>query len=162
MARHEEDREDLLREATALVERAELRCAGASIVVGFRRDGSASFFLSPEEVYQFNSAGELRRAFSNDRLYKADDGKLYRLTRQRGENSVNLVRHELAAAETGEFLSKARSRLAELFVDLQSARFQLIGSVPEDADVVGRTCGWLGRLPERLVVAAKPGIGRQR
>ena len=42
MARRESDREDLLREATALVERAELTIEGFDepIVVGFRRDGS--------------------------------------------------------------------------------------------------------------------------
>ena len=47
MAQRETNREDLLREATALVERAEIRIPGESepIVVGFRRDGSASFFF---------------------------------------------------------------------------------------------------------------------
>ena len=46
MARHEEDREDLLAEATALVERAELVVEGAaeSVVIGFRRDGCASIY----------------------------------------------------------------------------------------------------------------------
>src|SRR5688572_26999220 len=66
MSRRESDREDLLREATALVERVELLVPGEGepVVAGFRRDGSLSVFFGPEAVYQFNSAGELRRAFA--------------------------------------------------------------------------------------------------
>ena len=73
MARNQSDREDLLREATALVERAELRISGWSepVVVGFRRGGGASLFFGGKEVYQFNAGGELRRAFVAGRLIKA-------------------------------------------------------------------------------------------
>ncbi len=44
MARQPEVREDFLTEATALVERVELRVAGCreAIVAGFRRNGSAT------------------------------------------------------------------------------------------------------------------------
>src|SRR5262245_38318908 len=72
MARQESDREDLLREATALVERAELKVAGEPepVTVGFRRDGSLSVFFGSVAVYQFNTAGELRRAFADGLLYK--------------------------------------------------------------------------------------------
>ena len=47
MARQESNREDLLREATALVERVELHVPAFEepIVVGFRRDGCASFLF---------------------------------------------------------------------------------------------------------------------
>ena len=67
MARDESDREDLLREATALVERIELAPADAAddehIVAGFRRDGALSIYFGADPVYHFNSAGELRRAY---------------------------------------------------------------------------------------------------
>src|SRR5688572_18570527 len=65
MARQEQDREDILREATALVERVELLIPEfpEPIVAGFRRDGSASFFFGADPVLQFNAQGKLRRAF---------------------------------------------------------------------------------------------------
>ena len=72
------NREDLLREATALVERIELvphrdRQFDASepIVVGFRADGALSIFFGDDPVYQFNAAGELRRAYCDGLLFKA-------------------------------------------------------------------------------------------
>src|SRR5689334_1384312 len=72
MAREEHQREDLLREATALVERAEIRLPGceAAIVVGFRRDGAPSFFFGDDFVVQFNPHHELRRGYWNGRLVK--------------------------------------------------------------------------------------------
>lgn len=76
MARQEHDREDLLAEAVALVERIELRVGDwpQSVTAGFRRDGSASFYLTADEVYQFNTARQLRRAFLAGRLIKARHG----------------------------------------------------------------------------------------
>ncbi len=101
MARDEEDREDLLREATALVERVELQIYGLleSVVAGFRRDSAASFFFGQDVVYQFNTACELRRGFFEGKLLKAERGRLIQLTRQRTAESVNLVRHELTPLE---------------------------------------------------------------
>src|SRR2546421_10418921 len=97
MVRRESDREDLLREATALVERAEIRTPGEHepIVVGFRRDGSASFFFGAHPVYQFNSAGEFRRGYIGGLLYKAERGRLIALRRERSDAEVALVRTEL-------------------------------------------------------------------
>src|SRR5437588_282047 len=85
MARETTDREDLLREATALVERAELAVADwpEPVVIGFRRDGAASIYFGGDPVYQFNARGELRRAFVADRLFKAEHGILAALDRQR-------------------------------------------------------------------------------
>lgn len=68
MARDESRREDLLREATAFVERIELvpssstsKAAETPIVVGFRADGALSVFFGEDPAYQFNAAGELLR-----------------------------------------------------------------------------------------------------
>ena len=57
MAREEHARENLIAEATALVERVELLLAGLPepVVAGFRPDGSASLFFADDPVYQFNS-----------------------------------------------------------------------------------------------------------
>ena len=50
MARHQEDREDILREATALVERVELEIENLEdpVVVGFRRDSGPAFFFGAD------------------------------------------------------------------------------------------------------------------
>jgi hypothetical protein len=161
MALQEQEREDLLREATALVERVELTCGGAeSIFAGFRRDGAASFFLTPARVYQFNAAGELRRGFLDGRLYKADCGRLFQLTRERSEDSVELIRHEMTAAETAEFVNTAREKLAKLHAALVGESFQLVGQVPATSDVVGRIRHWLSALPEQLTIAHSPSLRR--
>src|SRR5437016_5665990 len=113
MARHESDREDLLREATALVERVEMRNPGCDepVVAGFRRDGSVSFYFGADPVYQFNSAGEFRRGYVAGMLYKAERGRIIKLERKRGEHSVDLLRNELDAAEAAALLNDAHAHL---------------------------------------------------
>src|SRR5690606_4241518 len=97
MARQEQDREDLLKEATALVERVELAIDGMPehVVVGFRADGCASFYFGPEPVWHFNTSQELRRAYVGGLLYKAEQGRLVSLQRNRTSGQVQLLRHEL-------------------------------------------------------------------
>src|SRR4051794_4315307 len=116
MARTESDREDLLREATALVERVELQVDGLEqpIVVGFRRDGCASFFFGAEAVYQFNSAGELRRGYIDGLLYKAVGGRLISLKRERTGTAVTLQRLELDADQIAAILESASADLHQL------------------------------------------------
>ena len=161
MARRESDREDLLREATALVERVELVIEGSGepIVVGFRRDGSASFFFGVDPVYQFNSDLGLRRAFVGGLLYKAERGRLVSLTRQRTAKSVSLFRAELTAPEATDFLAEMRKRLSALQLALQNGRFLLAGQVPIDADIPDRIRCWLDRLPTRIAIAQAPNVG---
>jgi hypothetical protein len=158
MSRRETDREDLLREATALVERVEIRVQGEDepVVAGFRRDGSLSVFFGPDPVYQFNSAGELRRAYVGGLLYKTEQGRLVELRRKRSEQEVALVRRELDAAEAAALLTTARSRLAQLGEALSRGDFQLVGQVPVDADVTGRIGNWLSTLSPVLQIAKAP------
>src|SRR5262245_11539562 len=107
MGREESDREDLLREATALVERIELAPdfghAGEHIVVGFRANGAASFFFGADSVFQFNAAGELRRAYCGGQLIKASRGQLVSLARQRLENETQLLSRKLTDDEQAKF-----------------------------------------------------------
>jgi hypothetical protein len=160
MARDEEAREDLLREATALVARVELRVAGFedSIVAGFRSNGAASFFFGQQVVYQFNVAGELRRGFFEGRLYKAECGQLVNLTRRRTAETVDLVRHELNRSETADFLSNARQRLAKLRNALCERRFQIVGQVPANKDITGQVQDWLATLSETISLADTPRV----
>ncbi len=161
MARDEQDREDLMAEATALVERASVRLADRQepIVVGFRRDGSASFFFSAEPVYQFNSAGKLRRAYADGLLYKAERGRLVALHRERTDRQVGLVRHELNAAETEHFLAGMNRQLNALSEALSEGHFELIGQVPSTVDVLGRIRRWLESFSNGTEVADSPRVG---
>lgn len=158
MARHERDREDLLAEATALVERVELCVAGAwpQLVAGFRRDGCLSLYFGAAPAYHFNTRGELRRAYAGGRLYAARQGRLAALTRQRSPGQVALVEHRLNAAEQEAFLSEAASRLELLRRALEAASYSVLRQVPAEGRVADRLHAWLEKLPQRLAVAAAP------
>lgn len=158
MAREEHDREDLLKEATALVERAELRLGGGreSVVAGFRRDGAASVYFGAEQAYHFNSRGELRRAYCDGLLFKAEKGRLASLRRHRSPDEVALVRHDLNDEETTLFLDDASHRLTSLNSSIASAAFTLVGQVPAVGDVVGRLANWLAGLRLPPVIAQSP------
>jgi hypothetical protein len=160
MARHEADREDLLREATALVERVELEIEGADepVVVGFRRNGAVSCFFGAEPVYQFTSDGLLRRAYANDRLIKAEHGRLVALERRRIPGEVALVRHEWDDATGLAFLATVADDLAGLRDALKTGRFRAVRQVPDDVDVVARVSGWLSTLRRRIEVADTVGV----
>jgi hypothetical protein len=160
MAQNESDREDLLREATALTERIEYQVDGESIVSGFRSDGSGSLFLGVDPVYQFNRRGELRRAYWRGLLVKAEQGNLVSLRRHRTDDEVQLLRHDLSDVETQEFLEEARMHLARTLQRIQSADCQIVGQVPPDGSVDQRVQAWLiQRLDSPLVIARSPRAG---
>ncbi|HEV3024921.1 MAG TPA: hypothetical protein VGX76_20740 [Pirellulales bacterium] len=166
MARQEQDREDLLAEATALVERVELAVEGFDepLVAGFRRDGSASVYFGADPAYHFNSHGELRRAYAAGLLYKAEGvsqsrhGRLVALERCRAAGEVQLVRHELDADENARFLDALSRRLASLGEALHQGQYRLVGQVPADADVVARVRDWLARVPTPVAIATSPRV----
>jgi hypothetical protein len=155
MSRHESDREDLLREATALVERAELTIPGesASIVVGFRSNSAASLYLGSDCAYHFNSTGQLRRAYVDRLLYKADHGRLVALRRERTEAETALVRVELTTQETEAFIARLQTHLARLRGALDSQAAVVIGQVPAKANLASRILNWLDALPPTIVIA---------
>jgi hypothetical protein len=145
MARDTQDREDLLAEATALVERAELVIEGESepVVAGFRRDGCLSLFFGSDPVYQFNTQSALRRAYVAGKLYKAEKGSLVALERRREGDVLFLVRHELDDGETQEFLLALKARLCRLREALAGRNYTVAGQTPPDCNVVGRLLDWL-------------------
>lgn len=170
MARREEAREDLLREATALVERAELRVLGYDqpVVVGFRRDGAGSLFLGSDLVYQFNSQRALRRAYAEvpghnadlgegpNSLIKAESGRLVVLRRQRLPDQSLLLRTELTPTETGAFLSDLREHFARVLSGLLGGTAAIERQVPEGADLVPRIVEWLQAVTREIQVADRP------
>lgn len=148
MARNEQDRGDLLAEARALVERVELRCTSFedNIVLGFRRDGCASFYFGQQRAYHFNAQRQLRRAYNAGQLFKAERGQLVSLIRQRQAHEVQLLRHNLTDVETREFLDRAWQDLQTLAAAIAEENLEIVGCIPIDADVVGRAARWLSDL----------------
>jgi hypothetical protein len=155
MANEESPREDLLRESTALVERIELvprakptkssadACHDQTIVAGFRRNGALSVFFSEEEVYHFNAAGELRRAYLDGHLFKAVKGELVALTRVRTPEQVELRSRPLTAAEQIAFMTRMAKCLTTLASDLAADNFDIQRQIPPNADVAARLRAWL-------------------
>ncbi len=161
MARFEQDREDILREATALVERVELWAPNQldPTVAGFRRDGSASFFFGVEPVLQFNVNGELRRAYDDGRLLKAVHGRLIAMQRVRNEQEVSLISQELTAEETGAFCERMLQLLATLRDALRRGTARIGRQVPPEAGVVEHVQSWLETLGDHLTIADRPNVG---
>ena len=159
MARQEIEREDLLRDATALVQRIELAplaaASGEHVVMGFRSDGGLSVYFGADPVYHFNSRGQLRRAFCEGLLFKAEQGRLVSLRRVRRENEVQLVRHDLADETQTQFLADMQARLHELAWRCAERKLVAVGQVPAAADVLGRTIDWLAQLGD-VEVAESP------
>ena len=148
MAQQEEDREDLLAEATALVERIELSVVGANepVVAGFRRDGSFSIFFGAARVYQFNRLGKLRRAYVDGLLYKAERGRLFSLRRERTAGQSTLWRSELAAEAAASFIEAAAAALGGLRLAITAGTVAAVGQHPAEAQVLPRVERWLGEL----------------
>jgi hypothetical protein len=158
MARQEQEREDLLHEAVALVERAELRISEwpEAVLIGFRRDGAASIYFGAGPAYHFTSEGALRRAYADGLLYKAERGRLASLRRQRLTAEVQLLRHDLTERETAGFLRDLSLRTGELRDRLRAGQFELVGQAPTGGDVVGRIARWLDALKLPPPVAQSP------
>lgn len=156
MARNEADREDLLAEATALVERIELWLDNEhpSVVVGFRATGAASLYFGADPAYHFNADGELRRAYLAGRLLKAEEGRLVSLLRERVPGEVRLLRHALDAAETQSLLDDLTRQLQLLHEAIAQPTTRVLGQVPETVDVHSRVTEWL----ERALGAGTPRI----
>ena len=161
MARQESDREDLIREATALVERVELQLEELPepVVVGFRRDGSCSIFWGADPVYQFTTDYNLRRAYRQGLLIKAEQGALVSLDRRRSAGQVSLVRHVLSATDAASLVDELQQHLELLQTKIVQRQVSVNGQVPAEGDVVGRVLTWLQAFPERLQIARRPNVG---
>jgi hypothetical protein len=163
MAQQEHDREDLLAEARNLVQRASLKfdpglvaAEPTVIVAGFRRDGSLAIYFAADRVYQFTSAGQLRRAYLGELLYRAEQGSLVSLQRVRSEHAVELISRPLDSQALAEFLAEMLGYLNELLRRMQASNFELIGQVPAEENVVARVADWLALHLASIRVASSP------
>jgi hypothetical protein len=167
MAREEANREDLLHEATALIERIKLAPRNSQsdtspeseerehVVVGFRANGAFSVFFGDDPVYQFNAAGEWRRAFCDGLLLKASHGDIVSIRQVRTGNEVQLQSHALSKSEEAAFLRRMSQTLQEFAQWLDAGTFEIAGQVPQTADVLGRVREWLA-ASRTVKIAARP------
>ena len=162
MAREIHEREDLLRDANALEPRLQLRLqAGGNLIevfVGFRAEGAPSLYFDTDPVYHFNSGKELRRAFVDDCLYKAQRGKLVAMQPLRGPERTDFLSHELRQDEELRFGQVLLQWLDMLRTIVSSGEYELVGQVPEDADGLPRLVDWLAEFAG-LQIADTPRVG---
>ncbi len=138
MARQESDREDLMREATALLRRAELQLPGIDdpIFVGFRRTGAFSIYWGVDPVFQFDEEHRLRRAHANGFLYRTTGETLAKLDRVRTQSATELHRTDLSPDELTQFLDDAQNHCEQLLQALQTEQIVLVDAIPDEQSVL--------------------------
>lgn len=144
MARNEADKEDLIADATALIERAEYCHAHTHstdkiVTVGFRRDDSLSLYFDQDPFYQFTSDGLLRRAYENGFLYRSQQDTLSKLNRIRNAQQTTLNKTDLNSTELDDFQQRMLQRLNSLLDLLQSGDYNRPRCVSERGDLDQRT-----------------------
>lgn len=163
MARRESDREDLMREATALKRRVELRIPGEpeTVIAGVRSGGALSLYFGPDPVYHFDAETGLRRAFMDGCLYRTQGTTLARLTRVRREDSTDLRRHDLDDDELRAFRDRAQPRLKHLHEALADGTEDMIEHVPPQDDLRPELRERIGRALAAGIPLAPPIKGKR-
>lgn len=153
MARQEDDREDLIREATALNPRVEWEVPGEPdpVFTGLKRDGSLAIYFGQAAVYQFNSEGQLRRAWIAGFLYRTQGVTLARMHRERTGTATYLLRVDLSEAELKHTLDQMDQRLTRLKSALQQNQATVLrevcaGQQPDFAVLIERALTSVNRL----------------
>jgi hypothetical protein len=161
MARDVHDREDLFRDAVALSPRVQLRRRDAppflEVFAGFRGD-CLSVYFGDDPVFHFNSAGELRRAFVDNLILKAESGQLVALQRMQSTTSSQLTRLQWDDSRFQGLLDDVDDRLCKLLADLTGGAFDVVGQFPADGDAQLRLRNWL-QSRGGLRIAQSPRVG---
>lgn len=160
MAKDADDREDLLRDATAYVTRVEFMVPGFDheVFCGFRANDAFSLYWGQDTVFQFNANAELRRAFWRDRMIASFKHQLHWLERDANAARVRLQRVPLTEKETSA-LMEAYATCRKTIVDvISSNEHSVVGEFPEDANVSDRVVRWL-QQQENVKLALHPGGG---
>jgi len=158
MSRNESEREDLLREATALTRRVELTVPGEPrpVVAGVRAGDVISIYFGDDPAYHFDGDNRLRRAFAGGRLFRSQGNTLAELTRVRAADSTTLERRDLAPSALDRFLSEMRARLAHLRDALADRSAQVTRQVPDEDDFLPELTSRLSALLDEPAALAPP------
>ncbi len=166
MAKQQQDKEDILREATALVNRIELKVPENSswedsVFVGFRRDQSISFFFGGEPVYQFNIRNQFRRGYDRGVLLKAEHGQLVQLRQERENGKLVLLRRVWEETETTEYLESVRMNLAALRDLVRRNLVEIVGAVVEigtPEELLQQITHWIDQHMDSMEIASVPNV----
>ena len=158
MARQEADREDLIAEATALVERGEFAITGHDepVTAGRRRTGGWSIYFGSDPCYHFDKAGRLRRAFVGGRLFRTQGHTLAELERVRTADATELRRRDLAREELDRFVADVLGRLERLQTALRDGSLTCRRRVPLDCSISELLETALGELLAQPMRLAPP------
>lgn len=162
MAKQTEDREDLLRDGTAMSVRGRLLIDGTEVVIGFRSRGQLSLYWDQDPVFQFDEAGRLRRAFLDSNRLKVEKGRLVRIKKADEHDGPSASRLRLIVESLSEIeqsvilqsLSECLQQIDEALDPLALARreqeLQTVGA--SEADFALRVRNWISQLesPVRL------------
>ncbi len=143
-------------EATALVERVELRVLHEPepIVLGVRSNGCLSMYFGADPALHFNTQGELRRGFVDGQLLTAEAGRLVLMTRRRTAGEVQLLRRELPLAAAQALRLTLQTRVQSFRDALEVGHYELLRQVPTDARFAPEL--WRERLPREVIPAQEP------
>jgi hypothetical protein len=160
MARHEQHREDLMREAVALVQRAEYSVLEQSdlLVIGFHKNGAPSFYWGEDPVVHFNTQYEIRRLYWQGLLYKAEKRQLVSLQRHRTQQASELLSVTLDPPEKEAKLNLIQSMLQNIHSKLLSGKMQLVRQIPIDHNFTQQLLDWLQLVPQTLQCAERPNV----
>jgi len=161
MARQAHDRENLLRDATALLPRVQLRLTideeQKEVFAGFRASNALSIYFDADPVYHFNSHHQLRRAYIDNVPIKADRQRLISWQTRRTERAVELVPHVLSSSEQLQIAKDLFTHFETLKKVLDSSHYSCIGQVPEDGDGVELLRQWLMQY-KGFAIASSPRV----
>lgn len=163
MARQELPKEDLVRDATAFAIRVELRKAQDDpswIFVGLRSDGGGAIYFGDDEFYAFNAARQLRRAFANATLFKAEQGRLVAMRRERTEATTVLQSESLPKETTSVVLGDLKSRIETVAAAIDSGSLLVARCAGDATTSLEQVRSWLEMIARgEIVVAERPNAG---
>jgi hypothetical protein len=152
----EHDREDLLREGRNMPWRGETLIDGEKVIVGFRDQGQASLFCGVDPVFQFNGQRELRRVYFHGTRYRAENGRLFALTRDSRGGRVEFETRMIDPALEVKLFDALQSWLAALRHAVETGVWRVEGEAIESFQ--SRLRHWLAELPDPPRVAAAPNV----
>ena len=132
MARHEADREDMMREATAYARRCEIHVPDLDepLFAGFREFGAWSLYFGGDPVFQFDEECQLRRAYVDGLLYRTQGTTLAQLRRVRSATATELLRYDLTPPELSEFRAGVSQNLNAVASSIQAGEAKITRQIP--------------------------------
>ncbi|QDV67805.1 hypothetical protein Poly24_15090 [Rosistilla carotiformis] len=163
MAREPQDREDLLAEASGLPVRGALRLPDDwEVVVGFRDDGSASWFFAADPVFQFDPQFQLRRAYCDGIRYAVAGGQIVRLEQLASTGRIHLTKHPLDRQQSDQLLDRWKQNIHQVRTAFENKTHRWEGaSVPIDA-FEHKVMQWISDVPSPPPIAKVSRLPRRR